>query len=63
MNVFNELEEVDDLKFKLKNMTDTILDLYKKNPKECTILLKELNKVNNELDELEKEFENLITEP
>ena len=56
MNVYKELEEVGYNQVKLKNMTDNILDAYKKNPKECERLLKELLKINEELKILNKEF-------
>jgi hypothetical protein len=56
MNVFKELEEVGYTQVKLKNMTDNILDAYKKNPKECERLLKELNEINKELEILDEEF-------
>ena len=56
MSVYKELEEVGYNQTKLKNMTDNILDAYKKNPKECERLLKELSEINNELEELDKEF-------
>jgi len=56
MNVFKELEEVGYTQVKLKNMNDNILDAYKKNPKECERLLKELNEINKELEILDEEF-------
>ena len=62
MNVFKELEEVDSTQIKLKYMTDDILDLYKKNPKECERLLLELAEIDKELEELETEFKNLQNE-
>lgn len=60
MNVYKELEEVGYNQVKLKNMTDNILDAYKKNPKECERLLKELAKIDKELEELDKEFSKYI---
>jgi predicted nucleic acid-binding Zn-ribbon protein len=56
MNIFNELSEIDDLKENQKKLTDNLLDLYKKNPEECSRLLKELNEIYSELDDLEAEF-------
>jgi len=56
MSIYSELEEVEEIKNDIKNMTDNILDSYKKNPKECERLLKELSEINNELEELDKEF-------
>lgn len=62
MNGCKELEEVDSIQIKLKYMTDDILDLYKKNPKECERLLLELAEIDKELEELETEFKNLQNE-
>jgi predicted nucleic acid-binding Zn-ribbon protein len=59
MNLYSELAEVGDIQNNVKNMTDNILDLYKINPKKCKKLLMELNEINKELDDLEKEFESL----
>jgi peptidoglycan hydrolase CwlO-like protein len=59
MNLYSELAEVGDIQNDVKNMTDNILDLYKINPKKCEKLLMELNEINKELDDLEKEFESL----
>jgi predicted nucleic acid-binding Zn-ribbon protein len=60
MNIFKELEEVGYTQVKLKSMTDNILDAYKKNPKACERLLKELSDINKELEELDKEFSNYL---
>jgi len=56
MSVYKELEEVEYNQTKLKNMTDNILDAYKRNPKECERLLKELSEIDKELETLNKEF-------
>jgi len=56
MSIYSELEEVGEIQNDIKNMTDNILDSYKKNPKECERLLKELAKIDQELEELDKEF-------
>jgi peptidoglycan hydrolase CwlO-like protein len=60
MNLYSELAEVGDIQNDLKDMTDNILDLYHKNPKKCEHLLIELGELNKELDDLEKEFEELL---
>jgi hypothetical protein len=60
MNVFKELETVEDYQLKIKNMTDNILESYKKNPKECNRLLKELAVIDKELKELAKQFSKYI---
>jgi len=59
MNVLNELGEVEDAQNKLKHMSDSILDVYKKNPEKCGELLTEINSINKELDYLEGEFSKL----
>jgi len=62
MNLYSELAEVGDIQNDIKNMTDNILDLYHKNPKKCKELLIELNEINKELDDLEKQFELLLND-
>lgn len=56
MNVFKELEDVQVLQEKLNNTTDSILELYKKYPKECNELLSEIKDINAELSSLNAEF-------
>lgn len=60
MNLSKELNEVVDEQIKLKNMADEILDFYKNNPNECSKLLIEVNEINKELEELEKEILNFM---
>jgi hypothetical protein len=62
MNVYSELQEINELKEKSGCATDDILDLYKKHPKECKKLLIELCEISKELDDLEKEFEKIQNE-
>ena len=62
MNVYSELQEINELKERSGYATDDILDLYKKNPKECKKLLIELCEISKELDDLEKEFEKIQNE-
>lgn len=62
MNVFKELNDVENMQDDLKNMQDIILDNYKKNPKKCERFLKELCNIDKELKELEMEFEKLQNE-
>jgi hypothetical protein len=62
MNILNELGEVEDTQNKLKNMSDSILDVYKKNPEKCGELLTEINLINKELDYLQEEFSKLQNE-
>jgi hypothetical protein len=61
MRVFKELEEVETMQDNVKDMSDIILDSYKKHPKECKKLLKELNSINSELSDLEKSFKLLLS--
>jgi hypothetical protein len=56
MSVFKELNDIVETQMALNGMTNDILDVYKKNPKECERLLIELDNINKELDELETEF-------
>jgi hypothetical protein len=60
MSAFKQLEEVGDIQDSIKNMADIVLDNYKKNPKECERLLKELNEIDKDLEELEKEYTNIM---
>jgi hypothetical protein len=60
MNIYKELEELDNMQNKLKTHQDTLLDHYKKNPSKCEKLLIELNELNRELEELELEFIDLL---
>ena len=62
MNIYSELEEVGDMQNDIKNISDVVLDNYKKYPKECGHLLNELNSINKDLNDLEKEFELLLKE-
>ena len=61
MKVFRELEEVETMQDNVKDMSDIILDSYKKHPKKCRKLLKELNSINNELSDLENSFKLLLS--
>jgi hypothetical protein len=62
MNIYSELQEINELKEKSGCTTDDILDLYKKYPKECKFLLLELCEIKKELDDLENEFEKIQNE-
>lgn len=59
MNVYSELAEINELMENTGYLSDDILDLYKKYPKECKALLIELSTINKELDDLEKEFQKI----
>jgi seryl-tRNA synthetase len=62
MNLYSELVEINELMEKSNMMSDDILDLYKKYPKECKTLLIEVCEINKELEDLEKEFATLQNE-
>ena len=59
MIAYKELLEVGILQDKLVTMKDDVLDLYKTNPEKSKILLKELLKIEIELQNLEKEFQEI----
>jgi predicted nucleic acid-binding Zn-ribbon protein len=56
MRVFRELEEIQTLQEKLDSATDSVLELYKKYPKECKELLSEISDIDTELKTLNIEF-------
>ena len=60
MSVYSELAEVGDMQNAIKNMADVILDNYRKYPKACEHLLKELNEIDKDLENLEKEYTNIL---
>jgi hypothetical protein len=59
MNIYKELNEIEDLKENSKNQKDDILDYYFKDPVKAKKLLLELEEIEKELDDLEKEFEKI----
>ena len=62
MNIFKELVEIEETQDKLKDMKDSVLDLYETNPEKSKKLLIEMNDLENELNELEVKFNNLIND-
>jgi hypothetical protein len=56
MNIYKELCEIEELKDKSSLQKDEILDHYFKDPKKAKKLLLELQEVEKELNELDKEF-------
>lgn len=62
MNIYEDLNEIEELKDKALLQKDEILDHYFKDPKKAKKLLLELQDIENELDELEGEFKKLQNE-
>jgi hypothetical protein len=61
-NVYNHFLEIEDSQNKLKQMTDNVLDLYNKYPKECKKILIEINSLCEEFEDIEKQLETLRNE-
>lgn len=59
MDVYKELAEIEDLKEENNNLKDKILDIYKKNPKQCNVLLKDLLSIDEEINNLEFLFKKI----
>jgi hypothetical protein len=57
MSIYKELTEVGDIKEGIKNKQDQLLDMSKADWNKRKKLLKKLNGLMEELDELEKEME------
>jgi hypothetical protein len=62
MNIYEHILDVEKNRDNLKRMTDDVLDLYNKNPKTCEKILIEINSLNKEFDDIEKELEVLKDE-
>lgn len=60
MNVFKELEQVGDMQQKVKDHQDNLLDIFDKDNEKLVNLLKELVDIEAELEEIDKEYENLL---
>ena len=59
MNVFKELEEVDEIKDNLEMLTDDILKIYNSNPGKSKSLLLEIVSIKKELEDIENDFKKL----
>ncbi len=55
--IYNRLVELDDDLNKVKELQDSILDIYNRNPKEYSKLLIKLNGIDEDLNNLRKEYE------
>lgn len=58
--IYTDLQEIEEIKERLKIDADEILDEYKSNPKECSRLLKVLNEIEEEIVDLEKQYSELL---
>jgi len=59
MNIYKQLSELEELKDRSKSQSDVILDHYFTDPKKAKKLLIELNSIEEELEELERELKKL----
>jgi hypothetical protein len=62
MNIYKELAEVAETKDDVKKMQDNILDLFHVDKDKATMLLNELNSIEEELEELDREIEQLVSQ-
>ena len=59
MNIYNELEEIDVLRDRIKENQNQVLDIYDPRNDMMDKLLKEMNDLLVEVDQVEKEMEEL----
>ena len=62
MNIYKELAEIAETKDDVKRMQDDILDIFHENKGEAVRLLNELNSIEEELEELDREIERLVSQ-
>jgi phage terminase large subunit-like protein len=62
MNLFKELAEIAESKDKIKVMQDDVLDLFYTDKKRATKLLKELNELEHELENIDQEINKLYNQ-
>ena len=62
MTIYEHIADIDNAKDHLKNNQDSVLDMFDKNNSEHARLLNEMNKLLAELEELEQEFQSLLSE-
>ncbi len=60
MNVYKELEEIEVLRQRVKQNQDQVLDIYEPKNETMTKLLKEMNSLLEEVDQVEKEMQDLM---
>lgn len=60
MNIYKELEEIEVLRQRVKENQDQVLDIYEPKNETMTKLLKEMNSLLEEVDQVESEMEQLM---
>jgi precorrin-3B methylase len=60
MNVYKELEEIEVLRQRVKQNQDQVLDIYEPKNETMQKLLKEMNDLLEEVDQVENEMEQLM---
>lgn len=60
MNIYKELEEIEVLRQRVKQNQDQVLDIYEPKNETMQKLLKEMNDLLEEVDEVESEMEQLM---
>lgn len=60
MSIFQHLEEVNTSISNVKGMQDQVLDVYNPEDQKLNALLIELSNLQNELEQLDKDFEALL---
>jgi hypothetical protein len=60
MNIYNELEEIEVLRQRIKQNQDQVLDIYEPQNEKMIKLLVEMNDLLIEVDQVEKEMEQLM---
>ncbi len=59
MNIYKELEEIEVLRQRVKENQDQVLDIYEPKNETMTKLLKEMNSLLEEVDQVENEMQEL----
>ena len=59
MNLYKELEEIEVLRQRVKENQDQVLDIYEPKNETMTKLLKEMNALLEEVDQVENEMQEL----
>jgi seryl-tRNA synthetase len=60
MNIYKELEEIEVLRQRVKENQDQVLDIYEPKNETMSKLLKEMNALLEEVDQVENEMEQLM---
>jgi cell shape-determining protein MreC len=60
MNIYKELEQIEVLRQRVKQNQDQVLDIYEPKNETMTKLLKEMNQLLEEVDQVENEMQDLM---